>query len=162
MTENEFARSINSLMFFLARRVAQYDHEDLAQIGAIAALKLFRKRGGDMPKTSTLVALAARRAMCQSLRNQYTQKRTGEVCPIHDEITAAGARPEAPEAVANRRIDLERAIEQLPPVERAVIEKTLAGETLEQIGRPYGVTFARIGLIKLRAIARMRKFLTAA
>jgi RNA polymerase sigma factor (sigma-70 family) len=58
---------------------------------------------------------------------------------------------------AQRRIDLEAALRRLPPRERRLLVRILAGDTQQAIARAFGVSPWRVNQLRARAVARIRE-----
>jgi RNA polymerase sigma factor (sigma-70 family) len=160
VTEEEFSARVDRLMFYLARRLAPNGdgYEDLAQIGALGALNLFRRQGGETMPDIALVKTAAKRAMYHEIRTQHAKKRTGgERIPLYEDILDEQHR----ESAVIRRIDVYRALDQLNPREREIIEFTLAGLTSAEIARGIDLSEGRVSQLKKAAVTKLQQILAA-
>lgn len=160
MSEEEFARHVQPLVVRAARRIARggrSNPEDLAQIGALAVLQLFRKMIGEIP-SAALIVTAAKRAMFHEVRKASRQKRTGVELSLDERILKPGGRTES-EAI--RRLDVSRALKYLTAREREVIELTLIGHTLEEIGQGIDLSLNRVVQIRSGAVKKLRTLLAA-
>jgi RNA polymerase sigma factor (sigma-70 family) len=159
MTEAEYAEKHYPLIRFIARRVARFNHEDLAQIGMIAALEMFRQQQ-DTPATALTVCVA-RRAMIHAIRSENCKRRGGELERAAPREIAGETRPEQRNI---ERIDLERALGFIThEKQRQVIAGTLHGYTMKELAEAMCIPMQSVFFHKRNAIRRIRRalYLTA-
>lgn len=146
-------RSYESRLFHSALRITRNEQDawDAVQEGMVSALRNAERFRGDSAVASWLYSIVVNAALYQ--RRRAASRRRGldnfveRVWPEAERSLAAGTRQSDPEAHLLARVELERVsarIAELPESRRALLERTLGGDSFQEIADEIGEPVAAV------------------